>query len=178
MALVGCTPENAPVIEETAELVFEALDRMAPGELFLFGARPSLADFAWYGQLSQLASDPTPHDLMAEEAPYLMRWLANLDDASGLDGEWGDPAPAVAELLELAGQVYLPFLEANASAIAAGEQMFTVELLGRPFSQAVYKYQARCLAELRAAYAGLSAPARVTVDPMLEAAGARAALAA
>jgi hypothetical protein len=151
---------------------------MAPAELFLFGTRPSLADFAWFGQLSQLASDPTPHDLMAEEAPYLMRWLANLDDASGLDGEWGDPAPAVAELLKLAGQVYLPFLEANASAIAAGEQLFTVELLGRPFSQAVFKYQARCLAELRAAYAGLSPPARVTVDPLLEAAGARAALAA
>ncbi|MDE2486970.1 MAG: glutathione S-transferase [Alphaproteobacteria bacterium] len=182
MALVGCTPQNAPLIEATADRIMDILDRLATEEAYLFGSRPSLADFAWYGQLSQLASDPTPHDAMQARAPYLMRWLVNIDDASGVDGAWRDPAlpptEAVTDLLALAGDIYLPFLEANARAAAAGEATFTVELCGRPYSQGVFRYQVKCLAELRAAYGRLSPPARRNVDPLLEAANIRAVLAA
>lgn len=177
MALVGCTPQNAPVIEATAERIYALLDQMAADDLFLFGSRPSLADFGWYGQLSQLGTDPTPHDLMRESAPLLMRWLLTIDDASGLDGEWSDPAQpptaAVVGMLKLAGEVYLPFLQANAQAAAAGKETFTVELLGQRYSQGVFRYQAKCLADLRAAYAGLSSAARAWLDPLLDAAGAR-----
>lgn len=181
MALVGCTPENAPLIEATATKVFDLLDPMATDHGYLFGSRPSLADFGWYGQLSQLASDPTPHDLMAERAPFLMRWLANLDDASGVEGAWRDPAaapiPAVTGLLKMAGEIYLPFLLANARAAAAGQETFTVELSGRAYSQGTFRYQVKCLAELRAAYAGLSAAARKMLDPLLDDADVRAPLA-
>lgn len=181
MALVGCTPQNAPLIEATAQRVYALLDRMAAEDLYLFGSRPSLADFAWFGQLSQLAVDPTPHDLMRETAPLLMRWLVNIDDASGIDGEWRDPVlaptPATAGLLKLAGEVYLPFLQANAQAIAEGHETFETELMGYAYGQGVFRYQARCLAELRAAYARLPAEARGQVDPILEEAGALRALA-
>lgn len=174
MALVGCTPQNAPVIEESARRVFALLDAHVTETAYLFGGRPSLADFAWMGQLSQLAIDPTPYDLMRERAPYLMRWLQNLDDLSGVEGAWADPtAPlpeAVTGLLALMGEVYLPFLEANAAALAGGAQTFELELYGRPYSQGTFKYQLKCLAELRAAYAGLSQAARASVDPVLEAA--------
>ena len=176
MALVGCTPQNAPVIEEATQRVFALLDDLAADGPFLFGTRPSLADFAWYGQLSQLGTDPTPHDLMRETAPLLMRWLLTIDDASGLDGEWRDPAqpftPAVAGLVRLAGEVYLPFLKANADAIARGEDSFSLTLLGRPYSQGVFRYQAKCLAELQAAYARVPAAARARIDPLLRTAGA------
>lgn len=181
MALVGCTPQNAPLIEATAQRVYALLDCMAAEDLYLFGSRPSLADFAWFGQLSQLAVDPTPHDLMRETAPLLMRWLVNIDDASGIEGEWRDPAlaptSATAGLLKLAGEVYLPFLQANAQAIKDGRETFETELMGHPYSQGVFRYQAKCLAELRAAYARLSVEARRRVDPILDAAGALAALA-
>lgn len=178
MALVGCTPQNAPVIEETTRRLFAIFDDLAADHAFLFGSRPSLADFAWYGQLAQLASDPTPHDLMEQTAPLCMRWLLNIDDASGVEGEWRDAAlPPVMALLKLAGEVYLPFLAANAAAIAAGRDTFEVELLGRPYSQGVFRYQARCLEALRSAYAALSPSARAVVDPLLAEAGAHGPLA-
>lgn len=175
MALVGCTPQNAPIIEESARrlaAIFEAhvLDRP-----FLFGSRPSLAEFGWYGQFTQLIVDPTPNDLMREIAPFTVRWIMHLDDASGVDGHWrtaDDPLPpAVEALLAFAGQVYFPFLEANVAALAAGHETFTVTLLGRPYTQGAFKYQARCLENLRRAWADLTPAEQARIAPLLERTG-------
>ncbi len=178
MALVGCTPENAPIIEESAWRILSLFEAQVTEEPFLFGSQPSLADFGWFGQLSQLANDPTSGDLMRAEFPFTYRWLMNLDDASGVEGAWRDPAappPAIVTgLLKLAGEIYFPFLLANADAIARGAETFSVTLLGRPYSQGAFKYQVKCLAELRAAYAKLDAAAKSKVDPLL--AGSLAAL--
>ncbi|HWA30409.1 MAG TPA: glutathione S-transferase [Rhizomicrobium sp.] len=175
MPIVGCTPENAPVIEESAKKILAQFEGMVTEELFLFGTQPSLADFGWMGQLSQLATDPTPYDLLREEFPFTLRWLQNLDDASGIEGAWRDPdAPpssAVLGLLKLAGTIYFPFLLANADAVAKGAETFSVKLLGQTYTQGAFKYQAKCLAELRTAFARLDAEAKNKVTPLLREAG-------
>ncbi len=175
MALVGCTPENAPIIEESAKQILAVFEAHVTEEPFLFGTRPSLADFGWMGQLSQLAVDPTPQDLMREVAPFTFRWLMDLDDASGIDGAWRDPAaplpPAIPALLKMAGEVYFPFLLANAAAFEKGEKTFSVTLLGRTYTQGTFRYQQRCLWDLRERYAKLDGVARDKIDPMLEDAG-------
>jgi glutathione S-transferase len=156
MALVGCTPENAPIIEESARRILALFESHVTEEHFLFGSRPSLADFGWMGQLSQLAVDPTPNELMRDIAPFRFRWLMNLDDASGVEGEWNDSStplsPALSGLLKVAGEIYLPFLLANARAFESGEPRFSVELFGKPYSQGAFRYQQRCLWDLREAY--------------------------
>jgi len=180
MALVGCTPENAPVIEESARKIMSLFETHVTEESYLFGSRPSLADFGWMGQLSQLAVDPTPDDVMREIAPFTFRWLMNLDDASGVEGSWRDPSapasPAIRGLLEMAGDVYFPFLLANAAAFEKGEKTFSVTLLGRPYSQGSFRYQQRCLWDLREAYARLDATAKAKVDPLLSDTGCLAPL--
>jgi glutathione S-transferase len=180
MALVGCTQENAPLIETTTKQILGLLDRHVTEEPYLFGTRPSLADFGWMGQLSQLAVDPTPAEMMRAEFPFAFRWLMNLDDASGVDGEWRDPftplPPGVKGLLRIAGDVYFPFLKANAAAAQAGKDTFEFTALGMPYAQGVFKYQVKCLAELRAAYAKLSGNTKLRVDPVLEEAHCLAAL--
>ena len=172
MALVGCTQENAPLIETTTKQMLALLEAHVTEEPYLFGTKPSLADFALMGQLSQLAVDPTPAEMMRAEFPFVFRWLMNLDDASGVDGAWRDPftplSPAVKGLLSLAGEVYFPFLRANAAGAAAGKEMFDFTARGMPYTQGVFKYQVKCLAELRAAYAKLSANTKLRVDPVLE----------
>ena len=180
MALVGCTEANAPLVEASAERIMGLLDAHVTEARYLFGDRPSLADFGWMGQLSQLANDPTPAERMRERHPFLYRWTMQLDDASGVEGTWrapdAPPPPAIVGLLAVAAEVYLPFLEANAAAIAAGRDAFRFEAWGMGYEQGTFRYQLRCLAELREAYRALPPTARERVDADLPDA-ARAALA-
>jgi glutathione S-transferase len=169
MALVGCTKENAPIIEGSTRRILSLFEALVTEQSYLFGSRPSLADFGWFGQLSQLAVDPTPNDLMRAEFPFTWRWIANLDDASGVEGEWSDTtAPAVRGLLALVNEIYFPFLLANADAVAKGAETFSVALMGKTYTQGAFKYQAKCLAELRAAYAGLSGATKSAVAKLMD----------
>lgn len=172
MAVVGCTEENFPLIEASTRMVLDALEAHVVDRHFLFGTRPSLAELGIYGQLSQLGVDPTPEAMMRKDYPYSFRWLLHVDDMSGIDGEWdavdAPTAPIVTQLLAVVGAVYAPFLLANAAAINAGADSFSMTAMGMPYTQAPFKYQVKCLADLRARYAALDASARGLVDPLLE----------
>ncbi|WP_395712928.1 glutathione S-transferase N-terminal domain-containing protein [Reyranella sp.] len=181
MALVGCTEQNRPVIEDSYRFVLDTLDRHVRSQPYLLGSRPCLGDFGLYGQLQILSVDPTPAAEMRARAPDLFCWLMRLDDASGIEGEWVDPAAplpeAVEALLRHMGQTYLPFLAANARAVQDGAPELEVELLGRAFSQAPFRYQAKCYDALRKRRAALPAAALRRVDAILEKAGCLAYLA-
>ncbi|MFN5819949.1 MAG: glutathione S-transferase, partial [Novosphingobium sp.] len=73
----------------------------------------------------------------------------------------------VAELVRIAAAVYAPFLAANAAAAEVGAETFRMEAMGLPYEQGVFKYQLKCLADLRNRYAALDAGARGAVDPLL-----------
>ena len=176
MPLVGNTEITKPVIEESFIQVLDILERHFHKAKYLFGSRPSLAEFGLFGQLFQLSYDPTPLAIMRDKAPAVAAWITLLDDASGEEeGAWmspDEPLPsAVVELLQIAGDVYFPFLQANARAIAAGEDSFSLELMGKPFSQGVFKYQIKCLAWLKEEYASLSGDPKERVDAVLKETG-------
>lgn len=174
MALVGCTAANQPMIEGTLARLLAVLETQVPAQPYLFGTRPSLAEFGWYGQLSQLIVDPTPNDVLRATAPFTTRWIMQMDDLSGVEGDWRGDAPlpaAVSQILRLAGDVYFPFLIANAEAAARGAQTFSFSALGMSYEQGVFKYQVRCLETLRRAWRHLEPGARDRIAPMLREAG-------
>lgn len=175
MALVGCTEQNRPVIEESYRLVLDVLDRHLRTLPFLLGTRPSLGDFGLYGQLQILSVDPTPAAEMRARAVDVFCWLMRLDDASGVEGTWIDasaPLPeGVVELLHHAAATYLPFLAANLKALQDGRETFEVELLGRPFAQGPFRYQGKCYDALRKKFAALPDAARRKLAPVLEETG-------
>lgn len=177
-AAAGVTPENASLIEDTTRRVLAALEAHVPNGYFLFGQRPSLAEFALYGQISQLGVDPTSQSMMREEFPFAYRWLSHIDDLSGLEpGQWAaseDPlSPQIKDILALIGAVYLPYLRENMKAVAADTRPFRFEALGFEYTQAQPpgNYQVKCLTELRERYASLPDAARAQIDPILEDAG-------
>jgi glutathione S-transferase len=173
MALVGCTPATAPIIEASWKRTCRILEDKATGpSRFLFGNRISLADLALYGQLKVMSVDPTPMAWLRADTPYLYRWLDMADDASGIEGEWLTRDRVLAdgtirELLEQAGDTYLPFLKANAEAFAAGKEHFEVTLEGQTFAQGVFKYQAKCLESLSASWKALGEDDKAAVRELI-----------
>jgi glutathione S-transferase len=175
MAMVGCTEQNRPILEASYRFVLDTLDRLVRTIPFLFGSRPSLADFGLFGQLQILSVDPTPMAEMRARAPDLYCWLLRLDDASGVEGEWLDPAqplPAtVVDLLRHCAKTYLPFLAANLGALRDEAAEVALEIEGRPYAQAPFRYQGKCCDALRKKLAALAPEVRRRLDPLLEETG-------
>jgi len=175
MAMVGCTEQNRPIIEDSYRLILDTLDRHVRGTPFLFGSRPSLADFGLFGQLQILSVDPTPMAEMRIRAPDVYCWLLRLDDASGVEGEWMDARTLLPEtvtaLLKHCAETYLPFLAANTRALQQGTSEVALEILGRPYAQAPFRYQGKCHDALRKKLVALPANIRKRLDPVLEQTG-------
>jgi glutathione S-transferase len=181
MTILGATEANRPLIEESYRRMLDAFEPHVGMRRYLFGSRPSLADFAWYGQLSELATDPTPMRILRERAPMLDHWVRRLDDASGVDGDWDTLEAALAgaagRLLELVGELYLPFLVANAQAWFEGAPQLRLSVWGLDCTLTPFRFQVKCLERLRERYAALDAGTRARLDPVLADAGCLATLA-
>jgi glutathione S-transferase len=175
MSILGATAENKPLLEESYRRILRAFEPNVGMTKYLFGSRPSLADFAWFGQFSQLATDPTPMRIMRQEAPFTDLWTRRLDDASGVDGNWYRREQALSgiteALLAIAGELYLPFLAANARAFAKGLERLEINVWGLPYALSPFKYQVKCLQQLRDKFAGLDAEHSEALRPVLERTG-------
>ena len=175
MVILGATAENRPLLQESYRRILVAFEPHVGMRNYLFGSRPSLADFAWFGQLSEMATDPTPMRIMREHAPFTDHWIRRLDDASGVDGEWVPRDQALGgfaeALLRIAGELYLPFLAANADAFAKGLDRLEINVWGLPYALSPFKYQVKCLNQLRGKLAALSEQDRAALRPVLERTG-------
>ena len=154
MNMVGCTDQNMDLLAQTLDDLIVAMNEQIPEQRFLFGSRPSRADFALYGQLSQLCSDPTPSARICDMSPLFHRWVTQCGDLSAVEGEWreGSLSAAATMLLRLCVEIYVPFLIANEAAYQSRSEL-SVILRGTHFRQPSFKYQTKCLAELKKRYA-------------------------
>lgn len=169
MPRVGCTAENAPILEADYLALLGLLEPHFNGQRYLFGSRPSLADFALMGQLSQLVTDPWPQRLCRARAPGVEAWVVGLEDASGVEGDWQPAlmAPLREALLRQIGQRYLPFLQANAEALAEQRNDVRLRYADGEYCQPAFPYQRRCLAALREHWSGLPPDERAQLAPLL-----------
>jgi glutathione S-transferase len=156
-------------------LYFEALAAMEAAleaQPFVLGARPTEADFGLFGSMFRhFASDPTPAKIMRETAPRTLAWVGRL---WAIEPQHFADAPAVGvvpasarPLLRLAAEIHLPYLDANASAVASGAKTVGFADYGAAFETPVSPYRAWCLDQLRAAFASLDDAARSTVGELL-----------
>ena len=124
LGVVGSSDLTAPIIEASYKRFLGQLDHCLSKHPFLFGNRPSSADFALFGQLSSLIGfDPTSRALAHEISPRVVAWQDLMEDLSGLkpnESDWinfKDAEQNLFSLFQEVGKVYLPALLANSHAI-------------------------------------------------------------
>lgn len=181
LGVVGSNEQTRAIIEGGYERLLAVLERFLNQRLFLFGQRPSAADFGVYGQLTQLCLfDPTSMRMARERAPRVVAWIERLEDLSGWrceDSQWlpRDAAlPALQPLLAEIGASYVPFMLANAAAKMAGQGEVECVILGRTWKQKVFPYQTKCLLWLREEFGRLNAEDQAWVREALRDSGCAA----
>ena len=93
MDFVGANETTKPVIEADYARLITLLDlHLESGKEFLFGHRPSQADYGLFGQLSQLHRvENTSRELLESLSMRVTGWLSFMTDLSGrpvLDEHW------------------------------------------------------------------------------------------
>jgi len=127
-------------------------------------------------QLEQLIRfDPTSREIAHNTSMRTVAWIELVDDLSGLsdqigstntesqndltDNGWVDVKSipnSLTNILNEIGSIYVPYLHANAEAIANGDKTFEVQIDGVMWSQQSFKYQAKCLTWINDEYKKLS----------------------
>ena len=171
IGFVGSSEATAPQIEASFRDAMNGLERHLARRPYLFGHRPAFADFGLWAQIYECSTDPTPGAWLRSHAPNLMRYVERMLEpkAAGPFEDWDALADTLTPLLrEQVGARFLPWSDANARALAAGEKELSVELAGETFRQQPQKYHARSLRVLRERFAALPAGDRARLDPVLE----------
>ncbi len=174
---VGSSDATAPLISDYYAELLDLLELHLAGRRYLFGARPAFGDFGLSAQLYEASVDPTCGSVMRGRAPGVLAWCHRMleprDD--GAFETWAQLRPTLSPVLAYIARYFLPWAEANAKALAAGETEFAVLLAGRAYVQPPQKYHAKSLAVLREKYAQARSPA---LDAILAEAGCLSYLAA
>jgi glutathione S-transferase len=186
--MLGITPETIPGVEASYLAFLSELSAHLETYPYLFGGRPSLADFAFYGPLyAHLYRDPKSGEIMTSHAPLVADWVERMREGEESYGELIGCDGIPETLLPLLARHFtehLPVLEQTNNLLAAfsakakpedtlpralGMVNFEVEghtgqTIARPFS----------LFRLQAAmdiYAGLEGDKKIAADKVLEKTG-------
>ncbi len=174
---VGSNEQTGPQIEAGFRDALEQLEAHLATRPYLFGGRPAWGDFGLWGQIYNAWTDPTGAAWLECTAPNVLDWIHRMTNPTdeGPFEAWDTLAPTLAPFLkDQVGALFCPWTDANAAAIAAGEEEFTVELPSGTWTQKPQKYHAKSLAAIRAKYAAVAEKSEL--DPVLEAAGCLATL--
>ncbi len=155
LKFVGSSEKTKETVEGSFRRQTAILEKHLAARPYLFGGRPSLADFGLYAQLYQCSTDPTPGAYMKEHAPRTLAWVHRMLDPrnEGPFEDWKNLRVALLPLLrDEVGQIFLPWSTANAKAVATGQKELAMELEGRPYAQEPQKYAAKSLGWLKEKY--------------------------
>jgi len=183
-AIVGCNQET---IEKTMDSVCSIMEGYFNGNTTrhgLLGHALTPADFAFYGQMSQWQVDLEIAEQLPTKYQKVWAWIWRMDDMSFVPNTdqanaWfdiynGNAPEHIKSLLRLIGDVYLPFLMANAKALQEGAESFTVNIFNGSIThtQRPFPYQGKCLNWLVEKYESIpNSPKKAQLDALLQETG-------
>lgn len=174
---VGSNAQTAPQIEKSFRDAIAQLNAHLEGRPYLFGGRPAFGDFGLWGQIYNAWTDPTGAAWIEDSAPHVLAWIQRMlwPREEGEFEAWDALEPTLMPLLtDQVGALFCPWTVANAKAMEAGDEEFSVELAGETFTQQPQKYHAKSLVAIRAKYNAVADKPKL--DEVLGRAGCLSAL--
>ena len=173
LELIGVERKNEKALKTSFERFIPLLNAHLENNLFIFGNRPSVADFSIAAQLSQMLMDPTPGAWLRENAPFVTAWCEFMDAPKA-----GDSFKPLSELeptllaifTEELSQTYLPWAKETLEADIAKQDRVSVKIEGKAFEQVTQRYAATSFKSVQKAVRRLSDNENLTA--FLKAAGA------
>jgi glutathione S-transferase len=168
----GVDAATRSAVEASYLETLAALEPVFGERPFVLGQRPTEADFGFFASLFRhFFSDPVPARIMRERAPAVHEWVARMWNLRP-DRFASQPLPErvpddLGVLFAAIANVYLPYLDANASAYARGEKRVRYEAQGTAFVEPTKPYRVWCRDRLQRGLAGLDAAARAEVEHAL-----------
>ena len=177
LPLVGVEKKNEKTLNTSFERFATLLNKHLEHNLFIFGGRPSVADFALAGQFSQMLIDETPGAWLRENTPFVTAWCEFMDAPKA-----GAPFKPLEELKETLlpifkgeiTQTYLPWASANLAAAQDKQDRTSVKIDKKAFEQVTQHYAATSFKSVQKAVRRLND--NEALSSFLEEAGAKAFL--
>ena len=178
--VVGSNNSTAPIIDASYRRILEILEKHFTKNPFLLGKRPSSADFALFGQFSQLVNfDPTPRSIAHQASLRTVAWVGLMEDQSGLmikEDDWMSSNDAIEQLTDFFKELsrgYIPALIANYEATEKGDKEWEATIDNCLWKQKSFPYQSKCLKWINDEYALLDEAAKSKIDNFLESTGCK-----
>lgn len=144
--------ELGDALEKSFKRFVKLLDEHLKKHLFIFGERPSIADFAIAGQLIQMMKDPTPAKIIEKDGAFVAKWceFMTAPTASGPFAAFEDLKDTLAPIFaDDLGLFFLPWAAENLENSLAGAETFTVTLGKDSVALTPLRSAARSFRELR-----------------------------
>tara|TARA_B100001094_G_scaffold195912_1_gene189845 strand:- start:1666 stop:2700 length:1035 start_codon:yes stop_codon:yes gene_type:complete len=154
--VVGSSDKTAALIDSSYKRFLKLMEDHLSICPFLFGNKPSSADFSIFGQLTQLVGfDPTSRKIAHEISSRTVAWVDIMEDLSGInpnESDWTtleNSPETLKEILKEVGKVYVPALLQNDEAVKQNADTWEAEINGSTWKQKTFNYQAKCLSWIR-----------------------------
>ncbi len=172
--VVGSNQKTAAIIEKSYQRLLSLLEKHFQNIPYLLGKRPSSADFAIYGQMTQLIGfDPTSRTLALEKSPRSVAWVDLLEDLSGLSSAENDWIPlenaheSLHNIFKEIGRGYVPAMIENAKAFSSSKDKWQTDIDGAEWEQKTFPYQAKCLGWIKEEFNSLETKDQKRVEDFL-----------
>ncbi|MBT4159670.1 MAG: glutathione S-transferase family protein [Gammaproteobacteria bacterium] len=168
----GVTEETRGHVESGYRKILTHMSGALSERPFLLGQSPSIADFGLMGpMLRHFGQDPTPADIMRDQAPLVFDWLGRMWNARH-HAPVASFVPVVPDdllpLLQEVCETHLVQLTANALAYHADRTRFDMTVQGCDYKTLpVSRYRVYCLEQLREAFDSLGQADRNTTMTLL-----------
>ncbi|MFC7292480.1 glutathione S-transferase family protein [Hirschia litorea] len=154
---MGLNAEMGSVVEKSFKRFVKLLNAHLEKHLYIFGGRPSIADFGLAAQLTQLMKDPTPAKIIEKDGPFVKAWCEFMDDPKP-----NGPFEPLEDLMATLGPIFkkeigvtfLPWAAANLEASLSRQDEVTVTLGKEEVTHAPLRSAARSFKDVRRKFSG------------------------